>query len=80
MSIFERRAKSRRALAPPPMTQADLYVVHVTGYYFCLACQRITELDEPGEPWAGCKRCGSHRVDWHPPVPCHDFSLTGEPL
>lgn len=54
------------------MTQTELYekcreALHC-GYFWCLACHTITDLDNPGEPHQSCHNCGSHRVCWMPPV------------
>ena len=38
------------------------------GYNWCLACQSICELENPGEPHQCCENCGSHRVQWQPPT------------
>ena len=42
----------------PQPTAADLRLIYETGFWFCLACQKIIEPVDPGEPWASCPRCG----------------------
>jgi Zn finger protein HypA/HybF involved in hydrogenase expression len=74
MSNAERRERSKASTMPPPMCNADLFLVHVTGFHFCVACQKVTELDMDG-PMPVCEKCGSMRVKWCPPVPCHDLPL-----
>lgn len=52
----------------PQPTAADLRLIYETGFWFCLACQKIIEPVDPGEPWASCPRCGSRRIKWCPPA------------
>lgn len=39
-----------------------------TGFWWCIACQHIVDLENPGEPHQSCSECGSHRVVWKEPV------------
>jgi hypothetical protein len=40
-----------------------------TGFWFCGACQHITEREERGDGLAAhCWRCGSPRIKWWPPI------------
>lgn len=38
-----------------------------TGYWFCAACQHVTDVDLDG-PYNKCKICGSPRVKCHGPI------------
>lgn len=44
------------------------------GGHFCIPCGRLVELRNPGEPFAGCSECGSHRVKYLPALLPHDFT------
>jgi hypothetical protein len=56
----------------PGLTAADLLAIHVTGFYFCLECQRVCSVKNETRPGqeVECLVCGTHRVKWCPPVPC----------
>lgn len=47
----------------------DLNELIKNGYWYCSACQRITDPIEHdnGQP-TGCELCGSWKIAWHPPI------------
>lgn len=49
----------------------DLNLVDLcaTGFWFCRACQRVTErVDDDHTGMAHCAICRSPRIRWNPPV------------
>ncbi len=48
-------------------TPISFSAVALSGYYFCSACQHVTERVQRGVTFV-CVRCGSTRVKYHPPL------------
>lgn len=64
-------------VAPAPAAPLDealelsplsLAALALTGFYFCLSGERVSDPINQGEPHQSCSHCHSTKLQWNPPI------------